>query len=181
LGYAELGEIKRERKGSDANANGQDDYEYQERLVGEINSQQETQGLKSHVQNAPDRRRSEPMLYRSMELKSGRAPTMKSMTSNVSDYRDTTGFSDEGPSPLGKLSRLGAVVIRNLTGADDSPRLPVHTGNSHRVPYFRYFGPTAIVPGFKQMVVSVREHRRSTGAASSIASMSLTILSLFQG
>jgi len=41
---------------------------------------------------------------------------------------------------------------------------------SHRVPYFRYFGPTAIVPGFKQMVVSVREHRRSTGAASSIPS-----------
>lgn len=40
---------------------------------------------------------------------------------------------------------------------------------SHRVPYFRYFGPTAIVPGFKQMVVSVREHRRSTGAASIVA------------
>jgi hypothetical protein len=42
---------------------------------------------------------------------------------------------------------------------------------SHRVPYFRYFGPTAIVPGFKQMVVSVREHRRSTGATSAIPSM----------
>ena len=27
------------------------------------------------------------------------------------------------------------------------------------VPYFRYFGPTAIVPGFKQMVVRVKEHR----------------------
>ncbi|TVY48479.1 putative transcriptional regulatory protein [Lachnellula occidentalis] len=40
---------------------------------------------------------------------------------------------------------------------------------SQRVPYFRYFGPTAIVPGFKQMVVSVREHRRSTGANSAIA------------
>lgn len=27
-------------------------------------------------------------------------------------------------------------------------------GSTHRthVPYFRYFGPTAIVPGFKQMV-----------------------------
>ncbi|TVY20120.1 putative transcriptional regulatory protein [Lachnellula arida] len=37
---------------------------------------------------------------------------------------------------------------------------------NQRVPYFRYFGPTAIVPGFKQMVVSVREHRRSTGASS---------------
>jgi hypothetical protein len=52
--------------------------------------------------------------------------------------------------------------------ADPPP--PLHV-ESHRVPYFRYFGPTAIVPGFKQMVVSVREHRRSTGAASSLSSM----------
>lgn len=32
---------------------------------------------------------------------------------------------------------------------------------SNRVPYFRYFGPTAIVPGFKQMVVAVKDHHRS--------------------
>lgn len=32
---------------------------------------------------------------------------------------------------------------------------------SNRVPYFRYFGPTAIVPGFKQMVVAVKDRRRS--------------------
>ncbi len=63
------------------------------------------------------------------------------------------------------------------TGSDIDMRMidrpaPLST-DSHRVPYFRYFGPTAIVPGFKQMVVSVREHRRSTGAASSVASASL--------
>ena len=34
------------------------------------------------------------------------------------------------------------------------------------MPYFRYFGPTAIVPGFKQMVVSVKDHRRSLPSAS---------------
>ncbi|KAH6896592.1 fungal-specific transcription factor domain-containing protein [Thelonectria olida] len=38
---------------------------------------------------------------------------------------------------------------------------------NHRVPYFRYFGPTAIVPGFKQMVVSVRDRRRSTAGSAS--------------
>lgn len=37
--------------------------------------------------------------------------------------------------------------------------------SSHRVPYFRYFGPTAIVPGFKQMVVSVKDRRRSTNGS----------------
>ena len=30
---------------------------------------------------------------------------------------------------------------------------------SHSVPYFRYFGPTAIVPGFKRVVVSVPDRR----------------------
>lgn len=51
----------------------------------------------------------------------------------------------------------------------DSPtaRRNPHRASSHRVPYFRYFGPTAIVPGFKQMVVSVRDRRRSmTGSHS---------------
>ena len=97
-----MGEIKRERKGSDANGNGEDDgYEYQDRMSGEISSQQENEGLKSHAQNAPDRRRSEPMLYGEMELKSGRAATIKN---NVDDYRDATVFSDEARSPLGKSS-----------------------------------------------------------------------------
>ncbi|EHA47559.1 pathway-specific nitrogen regulator [Pyricularia oryzae 70-15] len=36
---------------------------------------------------------------------------------------------------------------------------------SNRVPYFRYFGPTAIVPGFKQMVVNVPNPRRSRGGS----------------
>lgn len=38
---------------------------------------------------------------------------------------------------------------------------------SNRIPYFRYFGPTAIVPGFKQMVVSVRDRRLSASAGGS--------------
>ncbi|EKJ70072.1 hypothetical protein FPSE_09752 [Fusarium pseudograminearum CS3096] len=41
----------------------------------------------------------------------------------------------------------------------------VRKSERHRVPYFRYFGPTAIVPGFKQMVVSVRDRRRSTAGS----------------
>jgi hypothetical protein len=42
-----------------------------------------------------------------------------------------------------------------------------HHTESHRVPYFRYFGPTAIVPGFKQMFVnvSIRDRRRSRGGS----------------
>ncbi|KAL2265748.1 hypothetical protein VTJ83DRAFT_6848 [Remersonia thermophila] len=45
-------------------------------------------------------------------------------------------------------------------------RSPLHL-ERHRVPYFRYFGPTAIVPGFKQMVVQVyRDNRRLSRAGS---------------
>ncbi|KAK2028264.1 hypothetical protein LX32DRAFT_406582 [Colletotrichum zoysiae] len=59
---------------------------------------------------------------------------------------------------------------RTTSFSDDArsahSRSPVlHHTERHRVPYFRYFGPTAIVPGYKQMVVSVRDRRRSTGGS----------------
>ncbi|KAG2420943.1 hypothetical protein HFD88_000557 [Aspergillus terreus] len=45
------------------------------------------------------------------------------------------------------------------TAAGESPesnRTSLSSSARTHVPYFRYFGPTAIVPGFKQMVVQVR-------------------------
>lgn len=54
--------------------------------------------------------------------------------------------------------------------AEDSPessRASVSSGSRTHVPYFRYFGPTAIVPGFKQMVVQVRGSRKSNPSMSS--------------
>ncbi|EXJ61596.1 hypothetical protein A1O7_02024 [Cladophialophora yegresii CBS 114405] len=39
------------------------------------------------------------------------------------------------------------------------------TSSRNRVPYFRYFGPTAIVPGFKQMVVQIKDHQSSLPSA----------------
>ncbi|CAL5866934.1 uncharacterized protein PFLUO_LOCUS1146 [Penicillium psychrofluorescens] len=54
--------------------------------------------------------------------------------------------------------------------AEDSPessRTSMSSSNRTHVPYFRYFGPTAIVPGFKQMVVQVRGSRKSNASLSS--------------
>lgn len=85
------------------------------------------------------------------------------------NYRDMAAFSDEEPSPLGRIFQYPATTVELI--ANTLARSTHSHAESHRVPYFRYFGPTAIVPGFKQMVVSVREHRRSTGAGSSVASM----------
>lgn len=68
------------------------------------------------------------------------------------------------------------------TSTDDMPLSPLLRRNySHRVPYFRYFGHTAIVPGFKQMVVSVRDRRRSTGGSQSAASPMSTHSGGFRG
>ncbi|KAK3065488.1 hypothetical protein LTS18_006199 [Coniosporium uncinatum] len=39
----------------------------------------------------------------------------------------------------------------------------------NRMPYFRYFGPTAIMPGFKQMVVKVDEKRHTSQVTTSEA------------
>jgi len=51
--------------------------------------------------------------------------------------------------------------------SDDSPRPneALFSRPRDRMPYFRWLGPTAIMPGFKQMVVKVKRH--GTGAPSS--------------
>ncbi|KAF3766189.1 hypothetical protein M406DRAFT_339457 [Cryphonectria parasitica EP155] len=62
-------------------------------------------------------------------------------------------------------------------GRSSNNRSPVpHRHDSHRVPYFRYFGPTAIVPGLKQMVVNVGPYSRrrsSRGSMSATSPLSL--------
>jgi hypothetical protein len=93
----------------------------------------------------------------------------KNQLPSFSEYRESAAYCEDARSPLGNLSCQRLLLDTDEPFQDRSP--PLQT-ESHRVPYFRYFGPTAIVPGFKQMVVSVREHRRSTGAGSSVASTS---------
>ncbi|KAL4913530.1 fungal-specific transcription factor domain-containing protein [Aspergillus aurantiobrunneus] len=55
----------------------------------------------------------------------------------------------------------------------ESNRTSVSSNSRTHVPYFRYFGPTAIVPGFKQMVVQVRGSRKSNASLSSDSVSSL--------
>ncbi|KAF2124622.1 hypothetical protein P153DRAFT_370552 [Dothidotthia symphoricarpi CBS 119687] len=66
------------------------------------------------------------------------------------------------------------IASRNA-GPTVSSRFPKREANDgmlslstrNRMPYFRYFGPTAIMPGFKQMVVKVRGNRHGSGQKSS--------------
>ncbi|KAG9239072.1 fungal-specific transcription factor domain-containing protein [Amylocarpus encephaloides] len=155
LGYEAIGEgtNKKERKESETTRDEQAEEEVEERKVSYVG--QLVDASHSFARNKLGRRHnaskssispdSTPNLRResSSEIDPG-----KSKDFGI-NYRESAVYSDDGPSPV-----------------ELSP--PLNT-ESHRVPFFRYFGPTAIVPGFKQMVVSVREHRRSTGAGSAVA------------
>jgi hypothetical protein len=97
---------------------------------------------------------------------------------SFSPYRKLAGPRYPAPGNEPKHAELDAVkplVAQHASQAsattDDMPGSPTLRRNyTHRVPYFRYFGATAIVPGFKQMVVSVRDRRRSTGGSQSAPS-----------
>ncbi|OOQ87802.1 C6 transcription factor [Penicillium brasilianum] len=84
--------------------------------------------------------------------KSPQAP--KHLEKNVSS-RDTSSHTHKESDLLG------------VGGSPESGRTSVSSSNRTHVPYFRYFGPTAIVPGFKQMVVQVRGSRKSNPSMSS--------------
>ncbi|KAF2266547.1 hypothetical protein CC78DRAFT_531650 [Lojkania enalia] len=52
-------------------------------------------------------------------------------------------------------------------GTGDHANHALSLSARNRMPYFRYFGPTAIMPGFKQMVVKVRGKQHGTGHTTS--------------
>ncbi|WPH03540.1 Hypothetical protein R9X50_00642000 [Acrodontium crateriforme] len=49
----------------------------------------------------------------------------------------------------------------------EQPPKPLFDGLRNRMPYFRWLGPTAIMPGFKQMVVKVKRNQDAERARSS--------------
>lgn len=66
---------------------------------------------------------------------------------------DSTGYGDQSPG----------AAVDNTAYTDDGQSSQTL---NRRVPYFRWFGPTAIVRGFKQMVVSVSHPSRKIGPTS---------------
>ncbi|OAA69831.1 Fungal specific transcription factor [Cordyceps fumosorosea ARSEF 2679] len=73
-----------------------------------------------------------------------------------------------GPDPSPSASSYQPPQTASTDDLPSSPTALRRTQSyNYRIPYFRYFGPTAIVPGFKQMVVSVRDRRLSTSCAGS--------------
>lgn len=63
-------------------------------------------------------------------------------------------------SNISQLSDSSAAHAPKQERDDENGILSLNTRN--RMPYFRYFGPTAIMPGFRQMVVKVRGQRHGS-------------------
>jgi hypothetical protein len=57
--------------------------------------------------------------------------------------------------------------IHMLKREEHGPNGVLSLSTRNRMPYFRYFGPTAIMPGFKQMVVKVRGKQHGSGQTAS--------------
>lgn len=122
--------------------------------------------------------------FSSQDMKSEQYDSSDTMPGNISG-RPRTESSDWDQTATTKSQTQGKSAMRptfpprdasySEDGRSSNNRSPMqpHQTESHRVPYFRYFGPTAIVPGFKQMVVNVsvhRDRRRSRGGSFSALS-----------
>lgn len=106
-----------------------------------------------------------------MQGRSAKQTTAMSDTSYIPQVPADANVSHTEPTLEAKPDQDSLTATHNAQPskslARDLPSSPtaVQTSENNRVPYFRYFGPTAIVPGFKQMVVSVRDRRRSTAGS----------------
>ncbi|KAJ5099875.1 hypothetical protein N7532_006876 [Penicillium argentinense] len=126
---------------------------------------------------------------RSQSDSAQRAPPVSSFANNETNQRSSRAVESCSPDPApaglpnnstekspqaaksadskdGSSRDTSARVHKELDSqqAGDSPessRTSVSSNSRTHVPYFRYFGPTAIVPGFKQMVGRSRNHRRA--------------------
>ncbi|KAG0158408.1 hypothetical protein PDIDSM_5922 [Penicillium digitatum] len=90
-----------------------------------------------------------------------KGPTDKTANTQPPGSKDVSAFGD-----ICSLPNKGW----DTQAVGDSPasvRTSMSSESRTNVPYFRYFGPTAIVPGFKQMIVQVRGSRKSNPSASS--------------
>lgn len=74
----------------------------------------------------------------------------------------------DGASPRSLAVNLAAQQSSTEEAASTSQteQEPLFSGPRNRMPYFRWLGPTAIMPGFKQMVVKVKRQDADMGRSS---------------
>lgn len=103
---------------------------------------------------------------------------------DVKQERDDNGdLPHKAPSHANGQSpgTANSLLAAELTRDRERDQEPLFSGPRNRMPYFRWLGPTAIMPGFKQMVVKVKRQdtdlARSSTDGGNVLSPSLNTLS----
>lgn len=108
-----------------------------------------------------------------VESRSPDSPPQAAIPSSDDHLDKSSGVSKPFESKDASLTRETSLRMtkdseqHTLGESPESSRTSLSSTARTHVPYFRYFGPTAIVPGFKQMVVQVRGSRKSNPSLSS--------------
>ena len=175
LGYNESLERKREPSGGKddrgaARDHSQDEDEY---MDDEDEDERRHWKSKSGVKPHPYAERESPARRDSTMSATPVANARPRTASNEWDRDSRHQPPQQKPPPPARKPAYARTVSFSEDARRSANRSPTqHHTESHRMPYFRYFGPTAIVPGYKQMVVnvSVRDRRRSRGGSFSATS-----------
>ncbi|KAK5138519.1 hypothetical protein LTR08_000106 [Meristemomyces frigidus] len=75
---------------------------------------------------------------------------------------------EQAPAPGTRIGLLAAELDRER----ERDQEPLFSGPRNRMPYFRWLGPTAIMPGYKQMVVKVKRQDPDMARSSSDSMLS---------
>lgn len=126
----------------------------------------------ANVDETDTPRAAPPILRRSETADSIKAPPARKFKSAEfkSQSQSTTTTSARNPTP-NTSERVQSQSSRNDNDQSyfPKPTPSLFSGARNRMPYFRWLGPTAIMPGFKQMVVKVN---RSSSTADGVTSPS---------
>lgn len=95
---------------------------------------------------------------------------LKSTTNHIANRSGNQSASIPTPLPKTTLIPTTESPHPHIQDVTQSPMPSVQASQpvNRRVPYFRYFGPTAIAPGYKQMVVSMQHPPRSSALSRSL-------------
>jgi len=118
--------------------------------------------VKHSAQEQTLRRQSQQL--RSVKQDDALDPDLRSTASSKS------GVPSNGLLPQWSTDGAGLAQVQQPTSdqpANGSAGESLFSGPRNRMPYFRWLGPTAIMPGFKQMVVKVRRKDNDVARSSS--------------
>ncbi|KAI7204740.1 hypothetical protein KC316_g499 [Hortaea werneckii] len=150
-----------------AGYNTEPDGDGRKRSMSEVNTRQAPE-VKERQRVERAKRKSPPDTRQEREkdtdtfdpaLSHAEAPDATATTSSSSSKPDGPSPPDAPTTTTSRRAPELAVTAHPPADLDSHPGPePLFSGSRNRMPYFRWLGPTAIMPGFKQMVVKIKRN-----------------------